>query len=252
MIGELIQAELEALRTTAQATMLYGSYARGDHSCDSDIDVLQIVPTPRAFQKIGSIGVSFYTARQLSKLANQGSLFVLHLRKEGVVLYDPNEILRTALDSYVAPENYNELRAIISVSAAVLHLDRHSLSAQQFSGVINLSLYLLRTVVYLRCVESGTPVFSLDKARAVLGDHPALVLLMNRRRMLEDPMSFPLIEVQKLLESLLSSRIDALGSKLEALAVNAASRSKQAGQLITRILLGDSTVRYEVLVEDEL
>ena len=252
MIGELIQAELDALRTTAQATMLYGSYARGDQSCDSDIDVLQIVHAPRPFQKIGSIGVSFYTARQLSKLANQGSLFVLHLRKEGVVLYDPNKILRAALDSYVAPENYNELRTIISVSAAVLHLDRDSLSAQQFSGVINLSLYLLRTVVYLRCVEVGTPVFSLDAARAVLGDHAALVLLMNRRRMLEDPMSFPFTEVQKLLESLLSSRIDALGSKLEALAVNAASRNKQAGQLITRILLGDSTVRYEVLVEDEL
>jgi nucleotidyltransferase-like protein len=252
MIAHLIQAELEALKTTAPATLLYGSYARGDHSCDSDIDVLQIVPAPRPFQKIGSIGVSFYTARQLSKLANQGSLFVLHLRKEGVVLHDPQKILRAALDCYVDPEDYNELRSTISASGAVLHLDRDCLSDQQFTGVINLSLYLLRTGVYLRCAEEGTPVFSLRAARAILGDHPAVALLMNRRKLLEYPTSFELVEVLQLLESLLSCRIHPLGSKLEAVAVNAASRSKQAGQLVTRILLGNANVRYEVLIEDEL
>jgi len=252
MIVESIQAELEALKTTALATMLYGSYARGDQSYDSDIDVLQIVHTPRPFQKIGSIGVSFYTARQLSKLADQGSLFVLHLRKEGVVLYDPNKILRAALDCYVAPADYNELKGTISVSGAVLHLDRYCLSDQQLTGVINLSLYLLRTAVYLRCVEKDTPVFSLNGARAILGDHPALATLINRRKVLDNPMSFQFTEMLRLLESVLSCRIDPLGSKLEAVAVNAASRSKQAGQLVTGILLGDSNVRYEVLVEDEL
>lgn len=252
MIDEIINLELEALKTTAPATMLYGSYARGDQVPDSDIDVLQIGYIPKPPQKIGSIVISFYTTRQLSKLAKQGSLFVLHLRKEGLILHDPQRILRSALDCYVAPVGYEDLRNIIAVSSAVLHLETNSLNTQQLSGVIGLGLYLLRTLIYIRCVESGSPAFSLRAARDILGDHPALALLTKRRKVLLNPSPLYVVEMLSLVEALLGYRIPCLGSKLDVVAVNAAIRNKQAGHLVTRILLGDSTVHYEVLVEDEL
>lgn len=252
MIVEIMHPELEALKATALATMLYGSYARGDQAADSDIDVLQLVYTPTPPQKIDSIVVSFYTARQLSNLAKQGSLFVLHLRTEGLILHDPQSVLHSALDCYVPPISYNCLKSTIAVSSAVLHLEPASLNAQQFSGVISLGLYLLRTLIYLRCVEEGSPAFSLSAARDILGNHPALVLLTKRRTILTKPSPVHVVEILSLVEALLGYKIPLLGSKLEAVAVNATIRNQQAGQLVTRILLGDYNIHYEALVEDEL
>jgi predicted nucleotidyltransferase len=251
MIAETVRDAL-TLEKTASETMLFGSYARGDENPESDIDVLQIVRKPTPARKVGNIVVSCYTIGQLINLAKQGSLFVLHLRTEGVILYDPKRTLRSALDCYVAPITYEKQLSTISVAAAVLLLDLDSLIEKQASGIVSLGIYLLRTLIYVRCIEKGTPAFSLVRAEEILGNHRACGFLAQRRLLFKNPDKFNLKEILSLIEDLLGRRVESLGSELDAVAVNATRKNKEAGKLVTRILLGDSNIHYELLVEEAL
>jgi predicted nucleotidyltransferase len=251
MIEEIARQVL-TLEKTPCDTMLFGSYARGDQNAESDIDVLQVVKKVSPARKVGKIVVSCYTIRQLVNLAKQGSLFILHLRMEGVILHDPNHVLRSALDCYVAPATYDKLLSTISVAAAVLHLRIDSLNANQASGVVSLGIYLLRTLIYVRCVEMGTPAFSLDRAQVILGEHRAFRFLAQRRKLFQNPQNFSLEEIRDLIEDLMDRTVEHLGSGLDAIAVNATRKDREAGKLVTRILLGDSNVHYELLVEENL
>jgi predicted nucleotidyltransferase len=252
MIADILPEEILAIERTASATMLFGSYARGDQGAESDIDLLQIVNKPEPARKIGRIVVSCYTLGQLTTLAKQGSLFVLHLRTEGRILNDEKHILRSALESYVRPPSYGKLLTAISTAAAVLHLKPDSLNANQASGILSLGLYLLRTLVYVRCIEKGTPAFSLVRAREILGDSEGIALLAERRGLFKNPRVVDLNNLRDHLEDLLGKRVEFLGSELEVVAVNATGKNKEAGKLITRILLGDATIHYELLVGDDL
>src|SRR5438477_358219 len=75
-----------ALSGPSLAVMLYGSRARGVSRPDSDVDVLQLVrDRPRSYS-VGRANVAAYTPDHLAALAERGSLFVRHLRDDGVVL----------------------------------------------------------------------------------------------------------------------------------------------------------------------
>src|SRR4051794_4931060 len=62
------EAIAEAVRPDGIATMLYGSYARGDSTPDSDIDVLELVAsTPRSYSR-GRVNVSQYLPAHLRRM----------------------------------------------------------------------------------------------------------------------------------------------------------------------------------------
>src|SRR6266516_788528 len=86
-----------ALTGESLAVMLYGSRARGRPRLDSDVDVLQLVPSRPGSYSVGRVNVAAYTPAHLMLLARRGSLFVRHLRDEGILLEDPKGVLARIL-----------------------------------------------------------------------------------------------------------------------------------------------------------
>lgn len=83
-----------------RSIILFGSEARNDSTDTSDIDLLlishgevkrrdveQIIPTS-LLPKGRKLGLSIYSEEQLISAYEEGSLFMMHLLKEGKVLYD--------------------------------------------------------------------------------------------------------------------------------------------------------------------
>lgn len=99
---------VEALRgfSNVVGLCLVGSAARGDDRADSDIDILVVVrdrQTPNDLiaelpQHFRDTRLSLICKSQdaLARLAQEGSLFLLHARTEGNVVYNPEGLLQAA------------------------------------------------------------------------------------------------------------------------------------------------------------
>jgi hypothetical protein len=144
--------------------MIFGSFARGDASEDSDIDVLVLAPRRSKPTKRGRVNVSTYDESTLREMAERGSLFVLHLRNEGRILRDDKGTLSRCLDSYRPPETYDQLRATLRQVANLLDVDEIAYAAR-WNEYNELALFVLRTLLYAQFAEDGAPVFSLQTIR---------------------------------------------------------------------------------------
>jgi hypothetical protein len=158
---------------------VYGSQARGSVGPASDVDVLQLVAAnPRSYS-VGAVNVTAYTPEALRGMARRGSLFVLHLRTDALVLSDPDLVLRESLDTYRAPASYatlyDELRA---VSAALLPATDSTDYAERLRG---LGMFALRTAIYARLADLGCPTFDLRAAAAQISDHRVSAAVVIRR-----------------------------------------------------------------------
>lgn len=161
--------------------MLYGSVARGTADCDSDIDVLELVTGPAASYEVGKANVTQYEASHLRSLAEQGSLFVLHLRNDGVVLSDPGGVLRRTLNAYSQPSGYCHVRRQLRDASALLDPAAVDFDAHT-SSLARLGIYLLRTSVYLRTAEAGQPAFDLGAIEWLNGEPDLQKALALRRK----------------------------------------------------------------------
>lgn len=181
MVPEHVRSELERRgvpesSATAAATLLptdvlglilYGSYARGDYEPESDVDLLAVATTPGGTRRRNAVSVSVYTPEQLASAA--GTLFGMHLRRDGVVIFDDNGRLEELLGAMGEPAP-GLLFARIRHLAAVLD-DRPN---EHLVGRVRLARYLLRTAVYVAALAEGEPCFSVRELAARGGD-PALV-----------------------------------------------------------------------------
>ena len=91
---------------------LFGSAARGDHDLFSDRDLLIVMDDQTALGSLkahyDSIGWSCtaYSWTRLQHAANQGSLFVQHLKQEAKIIRDPSDRLAALLDRYSTRSSY--------------------------------------------------------------------------------------------------------------------------------------------------
>lgn len=159
------------------AVMLYGSHARGDAGLTSDVDLLQLVPhSPRSYTS-ARVSVVAYTPAQLKEMAAQGSLFAWHLRTEGVVVHDPQGLLRESLAVHSGPAFARTLLRVADLSAIV------DLGRSEFTAYANRATrtarYLARTAMYARALEAGGSSFNLDAA-AISAGRPHLAQLLGR------------------------------------------------------------------------
>jgi len=158
--SQIAEEALGAVSDAATAVMVFGSFARGDASQDSDIDVLALAHRRSRPARTGRVNVSVYDENTLVAMAEHGALFVLHLRNEGQILRDHEGKLRHCLDSYRAPSSYETLRATLRGVANLLDASESEYS-QRWGAYNELAVFLLRSLLYAHFAEEGHPVFSL-------------------------------------------------------------------------------------------
>lgn len=159
-LSKALQAVLDAVRPRQSPLMIFGSFARGDASASSDVDVLELTDKRSRPYVVGRAHVYPYTDQRLRTMAESGALFVLHLRKEGLVFRDPNGALAQLLDSYSPPVSYDPYRLALRSAANLLDTSYERYSTR-WKAYNDLAIFILRTTLYIHFVEMGDPVFSL-------------------------------------------------------------------------------------------
>lgn len=145
--------------------MLYGSTARGDAYPESDIDVLQLVPSTPGTETHGKISIVSYVPAQLEAMSLGRSLFAWHLRIEGRTIHDPNGDLRRILESHPGPDGAATLDRLRSLSA-VLDVEVREFELHE-EGLRRVGRFLLRTAVYAKAIDAGAGTFATVQAATV-------------------------------------------------------------------------------------
>lgn len=156
--------------TSAIGVVLYGSYARGDHESSSDVDLLVVADRPGGSRKLGVANVATYTPNQLASA--RGSLFGMHLARDGRVLHDTDHLVAGLLSSMGEPDPavlFERIRHL----AAVLDGE----PTDHLGGRIRVARYLLRTAVYVAALADGEPCFSVREL-AERANEPGLVRIL--------------------------------------------------------------------------
>lgn len=170
---------LAAFPLQSVAVILYGSYARGDYSKDSDIDLLAVADIPRPTRAFGRVNVSTYEPRQLGSAG--GTLFGTHLARDGVLLYDESGAVARQLASF----GDIDLELVWDRVRNLARLLTLPLTEQEsrLDGFVRHARYVLRTATYARAYSPGPPCFSVTELserfedpelRTLLSSHPSV------------------------------------------------------------------------------
>jgi predicted nucleotidyltransferase len=220
---------------SVRSVMLYGSYARGTASFRSDIDILALVDDRPQSLTDANLAITAYRADHLRALARNGSLFVLHLIHDGVILYDTNNELTEILASYRPPTEPSRLSAEFAIAASGLIVATSEERRSFGESMQSLAFYLLRTAVYSACALRGEPQFDTRLALGALGlEH--LAALFEERREKYDPSR--LDRVLETLPTVLPGCGEPAWDGLAATAVAVADTWPLASDLLAYVLAG--------------
>lgn len=143
---------------------IFGSVARKDQDGLSDKDVLILFDGSDKCKQLkrqwtdGGWAVASYTPSRLKRMANAGSLFVQHLKQEGLILEDTTGVLNDILSSYEPKPDYSA-QITESISALQL-LERLPLSHDLDYWSADVLHVLLRNLGILRLANEGIYEFS--------------------------------------------------------------------------------------------
>ena len=122
---ELVKVDVDALRQllsahpSVDAAALYGSAARGDLENHSDVDLLLVCSASRklpAFTEVqralepafDRLSLTIYSEKELKFLYSAQSLFLLHLSREAILLFDRHDFLKPLLATFRPKKSYRD------------------------------------------------------------------------------------------------------------------------------------------------
>lgn len=211
----LAQAALEIVPTDAIGTLVYGSRARADYLQDSDLDLLALVYEPRGSKTNGKVNLSCYTPAQLYSAS--GTLFGMHIRRDGVVIADTNCELEILVNSLQDPDPSQLLSRVRHFStildASASDLDLH------LPGLCRLARYLLRTAIYSLALAEGHPCFSVRELAQRFAQPELVALLSSDPDVVAEPSSGEFEELRRRLRVAVGAPVPNRYRSLESLAV---------------------------------
>ncbi|SEE03508.1 Nucleotidyltransferase domain-containing protein [Streptomyces sp. 3213] len=234
-----LAAEISAaLSGESLAVLLYGSRARGAARSDSDVDVLQLVSeNPRTYSQ-GRVNVAAYTPDHLTLLSQRGSLFVRHLRDEGLIISDPMGNLASILGQYRPPANYGPLKREMTL---ILSMPWVADAHQYEKSMLRAICYASRTALYINGDECNRLTFDVNKAATDSG-FPSLAPLIRGAHLEQAK------EISRYGFLLLkSSRPLDLPADLPSLAIWAQDEYPIAARLLEAVVAGDAEIGYTTL-----
>lgn len=170
MLGELADSVVGVLaqKEDILGVCLAGSVARGDWDSDSDIDLVVVTADvltrselmgrlPRRL-RLERLSVIPFSARRWLDEARDGSLFLHHLKLEGVVLMDREGLVRRGLElvARTGPNVRQELER--QLTRLRLYRDPARLNGEHLFALSH--LYAIgKAVAIARCMELGETTF---------------------------------------------------------------------------------------------
>jgi predicted nucleotidyltransferase len=168
---------IPSLPHDTKGLLVYGSRARGDAIDDSDLDLLALVERSRPTSQSGAVCVSFYTEKQLE--TGVGTLFGMHLKRDAVILWDPDGKLSAAVQRMGNVDTERLLRRAWGLSQ-LFTTPEYDLP-RYLPGLLRQARFLLRSCLYAQAISSGSPCFSVREL-AVRHRDPQLARLLSSRQ----------------------------------------------------------------------
>jgi predicted nucleotidyltransferase len=165
-----------------KAVILFGSAARGDDDTHSDRDICALVDD-LSDRRIHSLkrrvaelynadprSISAYRQSTVSQMAEAGSLFLWHLKREGEILYDPSGTAGQTLSKLAEYRRFSE--DLLRFQEVFDDTTREFAARPQLDLFDLHSLFLVvRNVCMLLTVKAGDPRFGRSSAYAGAVQH---------------------------------------------------------------------------------
>ena len=188
---ELAAHVVETLPEYASGALLYGSWARGDATTDSDVDIL-VVAESRHAACHPPVSISCYTREELATFDR--TLFGMHLARDGRILTDPFGVLSKFIGS-LHPPDPEQLRTRVRELAVVLDPGGDD-PELHLRGRVKVARYLLRTSLYASALASGRPCFSVRELADRSEDFDLVELLSSHESVHPEPSPEVLLDLQ--------------------------------------------------------
>jgi predicted nucleotidyltransferase len=206
LVPPILRAELRGkLAGRYDGLLLYGSWARGDADCESDLDTLLLNFRGMQPDRAGRVSVAKYNDVELANVSE--TLFGYHLVRDGVILFDRVEQLSRILES-IRPPVPRAVTARIRSLSPVLDVSSDDRS-KYMEGLTQVARYLLRSALYAEALGQGEPCFSVREIAERKQDPSLAIVLSSHAAVRPAAGSAVLTDLQVRLNTVIGPLLDA-------------------------------------------
>jgi len=161
------------------ALALYGSRAREDSDKDSDVDVfaLSTEPTYRMIIQ-NKLNIACYPESLAMKRAREGDLFILHITKEGKIIYDTSAYFQKLKNEFRYKDSY--AKEVTDASELGWMLINIATNLSNFTLLNRRIAWCVRTILIAKSAEQKEPCFSAQNLCDFFGNSDIYTLIKNK------------------------------------------------------------------------